>query len=71
MNWFMNTLNCAPIPPPILSLTQDTHRNYTVGWRGPPVSPSLPLGKEPSGNLGEESHKEMAEGAKLNSSQQS
>lgn len=37
MNWLMNALNFAPIPPPVLSLIQDTQRNYTVRWRGPPL----------------------------------
>lgn len=53
MNWYMNTLNLAPVPPSTLSLFQGTQRNYTVKWRGPPLSLQLFLwGGNPVGIWG-------------------
>lgn len=59
MNWLVSDF--APVLSPALSLIWNIHRNYTVRRTfATEISPSpyFPVGREYSGDLGEESHKE-------------
>lgn len=59
MNWFVSDF--TPVLSPTLSLIQNIRRNYTVRRTFASeisTSPSFPVGREYSGDLGEESHKE-------------